>query len=111
MLSDLEVEKLPQAGKLYYLQYPIKNSDRRITVATTRPETMLGDTAVAVNPNDERYRELVVGQPFCCHSLTARFRSLLMNTSIRSLAPVRSRSRLLTIQTTTRWVCVTTCLR
>ncbi len=59
VLSDLEVEKLPQAGKLYYLQYPIKNSDRRVTVATTRPETMLGDTAVAVNPNDERYRDLV----------------------------------------------------
>jgi len=61
VLSDLEVEKLPQAGKLFYLQYPIKNSDRRVTVATTRPETMLGDTAVAVNPNDDRYRD-VVGQ-------------------------------------------------
>ena len=61
VLSDLEVEKLPQAGKLYYLQYPIKNSDRRVTVATTRPETMLGDTAVAVNPNDDRYHD-VVGQ-------------------------------------------------
>jgi valyl-tRNA synthetase len=59
VLSDLEVEKLPQAGKLYYLQYPIKNSDARVTVATTRPETMLGDTAVAVNPNDERYKNLV----------------------------------------------------
>jgi valyl-tRNA synthetase len=59
VLSDLEVEKLPQAGKLYYLQYPIKNSDERVTVATTRPETMLGDTAVAVNPNDDRFRELV----------------------------------------------------
>ena len=58
VLSDLEVDKLPQAGKLYYLQYPIKNSDRRITVATTRPETMLGDTGVAVNPNDERYSDL-----------------------------------------------------
>jgi len=59
VLSDLEVEKLSQAGKLYYLQYPIKNSDARVTVATTRPETMLGDTAVAVNPKDERYRDLV----------------------------------------------------
>jgi valyl-tRNA synthetase len=59
VLSDLEVEKLPQAGKLYYLQYPIKNSDERVTVATTRPETMLGDTAVAVNPNDDRFSELV----------------------------------------------------
>jgi valyl-tRNA synthetase len=59
VLSDLEVEKQPQAGKLYYLQYPLKNSDQRLTVATTRPETMLGDTAVAVNPNDERYGDLV----------------------------------------------------
>jgi len=59
VLSDLEVEKLPQAGKLYYLQYPIKESDARVTVATTRPETMLGDSAVAVNPNDDRYKNLV----------------------------------------------------
>src|SRR5712691_1393123 len=59
VLSDLEVQKDPQPGKLYYLQYPVSMSSRRVTVATTRPETMLGDTAVAVNPNDERYRELV----------------------------------------------------
>jgi valyl-tRNA synthetase len=59
VLSDLEVEKLPESGKLYYLQYPIKGSDKRITVATTRPETMLGDTAVAVNPNDSRYTDLL----------------------------------------------------
>ena len=59
VLSDLEVEKLPQAGKLYYLQYPLKGSERRVTVATTRPETMLGDTAVAVNPNDERYADFI----------------------------------------------------
>jgi valyl-tRNA synthetase len=59
-LSDLEVEKVEKKdGKLYYLQYPVKNSDRRVTVATTRPETMLGDTAVAVNPHDERYADLV----------------------------------------------------
>ncbi len=58
-LSDLEVEKEAQAGKLYYLQYPVKGSDRRVTVATTRPETMLGDTAVAVNPHDERYSDLL----------------------------------------------------
>jgi valyl-tRNA synthetase len=58
-LSDLEVEKEAQAGKLYYLQYPVKGSERRVTVATTRPETMLGDTAVAVNPSDERYTDLI----------------------------------------------------
>src|SRR6476659_2191298 len=59
VLSDLEVEKLPESGKLYYLQYPIKGSDERLTVATTRPETMLGDTAVAVNPTDARYSKLL----------------------------------------------------
>jgi len=59
VLSDLEVLREPQKGKLYYLRYPFKNRDGSVTVATTRPETMLGDTAVAVNPNDERYREMV----------------------------------------------------
>lgn len=59
VLSDLEVEKISQAGKLYYLRYPAKNGGGGVTVATTRPETMLGDTAVAVNPKDERYRDLV----------------------------------------------------
>jgi len=59
VLSDLEVEKIPQAGKLYYLRYPIKGEDGHVTVATTRPETMLGDTAVAVNPNDSRFEKLV----------------------------------------------------
>ncbi len=59
VLSDLEVQKDLQAGKLYYLRYPEKNGKRSVTVATTRPETMLGDTAVAVNPNDDRYRDLL----------------------------------------------------
>jgi valyl-tRNA synthetase len=59
VLSDLEVQKDPQPGKLYYLRYPAKNGNGSVTVATTRPETMLGDTAVAVNPNDERYRNLI----------------------------------------------------
>jgi valyl-tRNA synthetase len=59
VLSDLEVEKISQNGKLYYLRYPLKTGNGHVTVATTRPETMLGDTAVAVNPGDERYRELV----------------------------------------------------
>ena len=59
VLSDLEVEKVPQAGKLYYLQYPVKDSDARMTVATTRPETMLGDTAVAVHPDDPRYANTI----------------------------------------------------
>ena len=60
VLSDLEVkEETRKDGKLVYLKYPVKNSDRFITVATTRPETMLGDTAVAVNPKDARYKDLI----------------------------------------------------
>ncbi|HEY5838945.1 MAG TPA: valine--tRNA ligase, partial [Pyrinomonadaceae bacterium] len=59
VLSDLEVQRDPQKGKLYYLRYPFKNREGAIVVATTRPETMLGDTAVAVNPNDERYSAVV----------------------------------------------------
>ncbi len=57
-LSDLEVKPEPTQGKLYYIKYPVKESSEHITVATTRPETMLGDTAVAVNPADLRYRHL-----------------------------------------------------
>ena len=60
VLSDLEVkEETKKDGKLYHLTYPIKDSDVKITVATTRPETMLGDAAVAVNPDDERYKNLI----------------------------------------------------
>ncbi|MDI6618795.1 MAG: valine--tRNA ligase [Clostridiales bacterium] len=58
-LSDAEVEYTEQAGHLWYIKYPIKDSSEYITIATTRPETMLGDTAVAVNPDDERYRHLI----------------------------------------------------
>ncbi len=50
--------KLAQ-GKLWHFKYPIKDSDEFLIVATTRPETMLGDTGVAVNPNDERYKHLI----------------------------------------------------
>ena len=46
-------------SKIYYIRYPIENSPNFITIATTRPETMLGDTAIAVNPKDKRYREYV----------------------------------------------------
>jgi valyl-tRNA synthetase len=58
-ISDLEVENREVVDNLYYVDYPIEDSDQAITVATVRPETMLGDTAVAVNPNDERYANLV----------------------------------------------------
>jgi len=58
-LSDAEVEHEEEQGNLWYIRYPIKDSDESIMVATTRPETMLGDTAVAVHPADERYRHLI----------------------------------------------------
>ncbi len=58
-LSDLEVSHQERAGKLWYIRYPVVGSGEHITVATTRPETMLGDTAVAVHPGDERYRHLI----------------------------------------------------
>ena len=57
-ISDLEVKHEEVQGKLYEIRYPVIGSDEYITVATTRPETMLGDTAVAVNEKDERYRHL-----------------------------------------------------
>lgn len=60
VLSDLEVkEETKKDGKLTYLKYPVVGTDQTVTVATTRPETMLGDTAVAVNPKDERYKGLI----------------------------------------------------
>ena len=57
-ISDLEVKHEEVAGKLYEIRYPVVGTNEFITVATTRPETMLGDTAVAVNERDERYRHL-----------------------------------------------------
>lgn len=58
-ISDAEVEYEEQAGHFWHLRYPISDGSGYINLATTRPETLLGDTAVAVNPNDERYKDLV----------------------------------------------------
>jgi len=58
-LSDIEVEHEEKAGNLWHLRYPLEDGSGHISVATTRPETMLGDTAVAVHPDDDRYRHLV----------------------------------------------------
>ncbi len=58
-LSDAEVEYVEEDSHLWYIKYQVKDSDEYITVATSRPETMLGDTAVAVNPKDERYTDLI----------------------------------------------------
>jgi len=57
-LSDEEVIYEEKQGLLYYLSYPIEGSDEKVTIATTRPETILGDTAICMHPNDERYRHL-----------------------------------------------------
>lgn len=58
-ISDEEVIYQEVNGKLWYFRYPLKDSSDYVVVATTRPETMLGDTAVAVNPDDNRYRHLI----------------------------------------------------
>lgn len=58
-LSDEEVIHIERTDKLYYVKYQIENEDGFVTIATTRPETILGDTAVCVNPNDERFKHLV----------------------------------------------------
>ncbi|MGN0313076.1 MAG: valine--tRNA ligase [Lachnospiraceae bacterium] len=58
-ISDAEVEHVEQPGHFWHIKYPIKDSDEFVEIATTRPETMIGDTAIAVNPKDERYTHLV----------------------------------------------------
>ena len=58
-ISDAEVEYEDQAGHFWHINYPIKGSDKFVEIATTRPETMLGDTALAVNPDDERYQDII----------------------------------------------------
>ncbi|RKG89626.1 valine--tRNA ligase [Corallococcus sp. CA049B] len=58
-LSDLEVEHEEKNGSLWHIRYPVKGTERFLTVATTRPETLLGDTAVAVHPEDPRYQDLI----------------------------------------------------
>ena len=58
-ISDLEVVQKETKGKLYYIKYKLVDSDQSIIIATTRPETMFGDTAIAVNPKDERYSEYI----------------------------------------------------
>ncbi|MHB1871061.1 MAG: valine--tRNA ligase [Steroidobacteraceae bacterium] len=58
-LSDLEVQSAEEDGHLWHLRYPLADGSGHVIVATTRPETLLGDTAVAVNPDDERYRHLI----------------------------------------------------
>ena len=58
-LSDAEVEHEDQDGNFWHIKYPIAGTDRFLEIATTRPETLLGDTAIAVHPDDERYKDIV----------------------------------------------------
>ena len=58
-LADDEVNHIEKNGKIWEIRYPVKDSDEVLVIATTRPETMLGDTGVAVNPNDDRYKHLI----------------------------------------------------
>ena len=58
-LSDEEVNFVEKSGKLYFINYSIDGSSQKLTIATTRPETILGDSAVCVNPSDERYKDLI----------------------------------------------------
>lgn len=84
-VSDLEVVSEEENGHLWHIRYPLADGSGHLSVATTRPETMLGDVAVMVHPEDERYRHLVgrhVKLPLC----GARFRSSRTTTSIASSA-------------------------
>ena len=75
-ISDIEVEHEEREGRLWHIRYPLAEGDGYVQVATTRPETMLGDTAVAVHPDDERYKDLVGKKVIL--PLMKRFRSSLM---------------------------------
>ena len=66
-MSDLEVVRQEKKGLLWHIKYPIEGTGEYVEIATTRPETMFGDMAIAVNPNDERYKPIVgkyVNLPF-----------------------------------------------
>ena len=68
VLSDLEIDNEPEAGHLWHIRYEVVDSDEAIIIATTRPETLFGDAAVAVHPDDERYKHLIGKQvklPLC----------------------------------------------
>ena len=107
-------------GNLWHFRYPVEGETYRsrrdpratyITVATTRPETMLGDTGVAVHPDDERYAGIWSARTSSCRSSAARSRSSPTNIPIRRRAPARSRSRRRTTSTTSRSASATICRR
>ena len=88
-ISDLEVVNREVTDTLYSIDYPVEDGDEVLTVATVRPETMLADTAVAVNPDDERYRELVGQATRSCRWSAGGCRSSPTTTSTPSSAPAR----------------------
>jgi len=65
-VSDLEVVQKDVNGKLYFIKYRIKDSSQVVTIATTRPETMFGDAALAVNPKDDRFKTLLENSHCAC---------------------------------------------
>ncbi len=83
-VSDLEVISKEENGFLWHIRYQVVDSDETLVVATTRPETMLGDSAVAVHPDDERYQHLV-GKSINLPSQIEKSQSLQMITSIWNL--------------------------
>ena len=107
VLSDIEVEHKEVDGELVSIRYG--DGDDAIVVATTRVETMLGDTAVAVHPDDERYRAPGRHARSSCRWSAARSRSSPTSTSTRRSAPARSRSRPRTTPTTSRSAAGTAC--
>jgi len=90
-ISDLEVEQREVKGHFWHLRYPIEGTDKSIVVATTRPETMLGDTAVAVHPDDERYKDLWASTS-SCRSWAAKSPSSPTPIAILRKAPAPSKS-------------------
>ena len=107
-LSDIEVEHETEQGHLWHLRYPFKDGSGYVVVATTRPETMLGDTGVAVHPDDERYKNLV-GKTLILPLVNREipFRCSLILTSIKNLARARLKLLPLTTRTILKWDCAT----
>ena len=99
-VSDLEVDSEERVGKLYTIRYPLADGSGSITIATTRPETMLGDVAVAVNPTDERYTASHRQTSQAAADRNAKSRSSPTTGPIPSSAPARSRLRPRTTPTT-----------
>ncbi len=106
-LSDIEVIYKDVQGAFYHMRYPLKDGSGSIEIATTRPETMLGDTAVAVHPEDERYKHLI-GKRLFCRSQEEKFRLSETTTSIWNSAQVPSKLHLPMIRTTLKSETATT---